>query len=486
MEYSKLQKISITREQVREVYDQGPEAVEKLVFSLVDTINMLIDRVEAQDQRIKKLEEQVSKNSRNSSKPPSTDSPFKNKDNSKKSTKIDAKKKRPGRTLSQVSEPDEIMQCKVDCCEHCHRNLSDIDSKEIDKRQVTDLPQIKAITTEYQGEVKECPYCHKITRATFPDGVTHKAQYGSGVQAVAVYLRNYQLIPLERTIELFRDLLGINLSEGTIVNMTTRCADQLSGFMKMVKQKMIDAKIMHNDETGINIRGILHWLHTAGNKDFTYLFPHKKRGSVAFDEMGILPVFKGVSIHDFWKSYEQYDCSHAYCNAHLIRELTFIHESLKQNWACNMIDLILEIKKKVDLSKDGVLDKYSISKYIEKYDKIIEKAYESNPPPDKKWTRGRPKKGKALCLIERLSNHKEEILRFMKEQNVPFDNNLAERDLRMVKVRQKISGTFRNIDRVEDYCRIRSYISTMKKQNKDIFSALVKALNPSFKNNPIF
>ena len=485
MEPGKLQKISITRKQIRAVYDQGPEAVEDLVLSLVESINQLIDISEQQEKRIKKLEAQINKNSRNSSKPPSSDSPFKNKDKKKKKQSSGVKKKRKGTTLKQVEDPDEVVKYKVDFCEHCQSDLSAVNIQTLDKRQVTDLPPIKAYTIEYQGEVKECPHCHKITKAVFPEGVTHKVQYGSGIQAAAVYLRNYQLIPLKRTIELFQDLFNIHLSEGTIVNMTTRCADNLSGFMEIVKQKLITAKIMHNDETGINIRGILHWLHTAGNKDYTYLFPHKRRGRIAFDKIGILPDFTGVSVHDFWKPYEKYNCSHAYCNAHLIRELTFAHENLKQKWASKMISLILDIKEKVDLSEEHFLKEDLISEFIRKYDKIIKQGYKANPPPNKTGKRGRPKKGKALCLIERMDNHREEILRFMKEKDVPFDNNLAERDLRMIKVRQKISGTFRNINRVEDYCRIRSYISTMKKQNKDVFTALVDSFKPHFTERPV-
>ncbi|MCK5197804.1 MAG: IS66 family transposase [Spirochaetales bacterium] len=425
MEPGKLQKISITRKQIRAVYDQGPEAVEDLVLSLVDSINQLIDISEKQEIRIKKLEAQINKNSRNSSKPPSSDSPFKNKDKNKKKQSSGVKKKRKGTTLKQVEDPDEVVKCKVDFCEHCQCDLSAVNIQDLDKRQVTDLPPIKAYTIEYQGDIKECPSCHKITRASFPEGVTHKVQYGSGIQAAAVYLRNYQLIPLERTIQLFRDMFNIHLSEGTIVNMTARCANQLTGFMGMVKQEMIDAKIMHNDETGINIRGILHWLHTAGNEKYTFLYPHKKRGQVAFDDIGILPKFKGVSVHDFWKPYEKYNCSHAYCNAHLIRELTFVHENLQQNWASEMMDLIFSIKEKVDKSEENALSKETCSVFKTKYDKIIKKGYKANPPPKKTGKRGRPSKGKALCLIERLDHHETEILRFMNDRNVPFDNNLA-------------------------------------------------------------
>ena len=391
MELGKLQKISITRKQIRAVYDQGPEAVEDLVLSLVDSINQLIDISEKQEKRIKRLEAQINKNSRNSSKPPSSDSPFKNKDKKKKKQSTGVKKKRKGTTLKQVEDPDAVVKCKVDFCEHCQSDLSAVNIQTLDKRQVTDLPPIKAYTIEYQGEVKECPNCHKITKAIFPLGVTHKIQYGSGIQAVAVYLRNYQLIPLERTIELFKDLFNISLSEGTIVNMTTRCADNLSGFMEIVKQK----------------------------------------------------------------------------------------------WASKMINIIFDIKEKVDLSEENILKEDLISEFIKKYDKIIKQGYKANPPPKKTGKRGRPKKGKVLCLIGRMDSHREEILRFMKEKDVPFDNNLAERDLRMVKVRQKISGTFRNINRVEDYCRIRSYISTMKKQKKDVFTALVDSFKPYFAERPV-
>lgn len=474
----KLRKISITREEIREVYDQGPEAVETLVLSLVDTINMLIDRVDeqdkiikAQDARIKKLEDQINKNSRNSSKPPSTDSPYRNK-KKKRNNLQGYNKKRVGTTLSQVANPDEIVICEVALCEHCQENLSDIPVLNIVKRQVTDIPPVKAYTTEYQGEIKQCPHCHQITKATFPQGITHATQYGPNIQAMAVYLRNYQLLPLERTTQLFKDLFGISLSEGFLVNISTRCAESLSGFIENLKLKLIGAQVLHNDETGVNINGTLHWIHTAGNSEYTYLFPHKKRGSDASDEMGILPHYKGVSVHDFWKPYEKYDCTHAYCNAHILRELTFASENHKQVWATDMIALLLEIKDKVDLSLTHHLAEDEVSFFLGKYNQLITQGYAANPPPERTGKRGRPRKGKVLALIHRMDLYKHDILRFMSEGNVPFTNNLAERDLRMIKVRQKISGTFKNIDRASDFCSIRSYISTVQKQGKDILEAL--------------
>ena len=480
----KLQKVSITREEIRKVYDQGPEAVESLVLSLVDTINRLIDRVDeqdkiikAQDARIKKLEDQINKNSRNSSRPPSTDSPFRNK--KKKKNPIQGRKKRVGTTLAQVAHPDEIVICEVALCEHCQENLSDIPVLNIDKHQVTDIPPVKAYTTEYQGEIKQCPHCHQITKATFPQGITHVAQYGPNIQAMAVYLRSYQLLPLERTVQLFKDLFGISLSEGFLVNMSTRCADSLSGFIENLKSKLIGAQVLHSDETGVNINGTLHWIHTAGNSEYTYLFPHKKRGSDASDEMGILPYYKGVLIHDFWKPYEKYDCTHAYCNAHILRELTFASENHNQAWAADMIGLLLEIKDTVDLSLSHQLAKNEVSLFLEKYNRLLTQAYAANPPPQRTGKRGRPRKGKVLALIHRMDLYQHDILRFMSEDNVPFTNNLAERNLRMIKVRQKISGTFKNLDRTTDFCTIRSYISTVQKQGKDILEALTNALNRS-------
>ncbi|RKX71487.1 MAG: IS66 family transposase, partial [Spirochaetes bacterium] len=258
-----------------------------------------------------------------------------------------------------------------------------------------------------------------------------------------------------------------------------RYAESLSGFIENLKSKLIGAQILHNDETGVNINGTLHWIHTAGNSEYTYLFPHKKRGSKASDEMGILPQYKGVSIHDFWKPYEKYDCTHAYCNAHILRELIFASENHKQAWAADMIDLLLEIKDKVDRSLTHHLGEGEASFFLEAYNRLITQAYAANPPPERTGKRGRPRKGKVLALIYRMDLYKHDILRFMNEGNVPFTNNLAERDLRMIKVRQKISGTFKNIDRASDFCSIRSYISTAQKQGKDILEALANVVKLS-------
>ena len=241
MGYEQLQKITITRDQIRTIYDEGPEAVETLVLSLVKSINNLTDIVNEQGKRISDLEDIINKNSRNSHKPSSTDFPYKDK---KKSASQKLRKKRKGTTLKQVPDPDKIVISKVCTCEHCQADISKIHSCGIDKRQVIDIPPIHSFTTEFQGEIVECPFCHKKTTAIFPDGVTHKAQYGNNIQAMAVYLRNYQLIPLNRTMQLFKDLFKVSISEGSLVNMTTRCADRLSGFMDTVKDQLRKASLV--------------------------------------------------------------------------------------------------------------------------------------------------------------------------------------------------------------------------------------------------
>jgi len=478
MDIKDLKPVTITREQIREVYNQGPEAVEKLVFSLVDTINQLIGivqeqglKIEAQDKRIKKLENQLNQNSRNSNKPPSTDSSFKNKNDSKDSGKK-KRNKRKGTTAKFDPNPDERIHHAVFKCEHCQTDLTNVPTEQIERRQIVDIPPILSSIIEHTAETKTCPACGAKNKAAFPDTVSSRFQYSDKIQAMAVYLKDYQLVPVQRVKDLFNDLFNLKISEGTLVNMTSRCSASLSGFIDLLKDILPEESILHCDETGINIAGKLNWIHTVGNKNYTFLHPHPKRGSDAIDQMGVLPKFKGCCVHDFWKPYEKIECHHSYCNAHLLRELIAAGDEWHQRWATDMIRLLLRIKEHVDDSSSGRVNNRKAAAFKKKYRNIIRNGYISNPPPVNILQRAKPKKGKILCLVERMDKYRNDILRFMIEPEVPFTNNLAERDVRMMKVRQKVSGTFRNIERAEDFCRIRSYISTLKKQNKDIFKHL--------------
>lgn len=467
------------REDIEKVYDQGKEAVVELVEGLISEftsqINVLTNRVE-------KLEAQLAKNSHNSSKPPSSDGLKKKmrmKSQRKKSgKKSGGQKGHNGKSLKMSDSPDEIKKLHISSCSCCGESLEDIETKWHDKRQVFELPKVSVTITEYQAEVKECPHCGSECKAEFPEGITHKVQYGNHLRAMIIYFRNYELIPVERVAELFKDIFGISLSEGTVVNTTKRCAIALSGFEHWVRNKIMGSPVVNFDETGVNINGSLHWLHSASTSSLTSYFVHKKRGTEAFDAMGILPFFKGKAVHDHWKPYFKYSCSHALCNAHHLRELTFVYEHHKQQWAKKMIDFLCEIKLSVETcrEKGEIIDPTLIKKYERKYRRIVKEGLNANPPPEMITVkrRGRKKRGKVLCLLDRLNNYRKETLAFLYNPNVPFDNNLAERDIRMVKVQQKISGLFRSYNGAEQFCLIRSYISTVKKQGVCVLSALEK------------
>ena len=458
------------REEIEKVYNSGKDAVVDLILQLFD--------------RIEKLEAQLNKNSHNSSKPPSSDG-LKKKKRTRSQRKRSGKKSggqkgHKGKTLEQVDNPGERVTLSVERCTCCGKSLENHKPKDCERRQVFEIPPISLHVTEYQAEITDCQHCGAENKANFPDNLTHKVQYGNYLKGVATYFRSYQLVPLERTKEIFEDIFSVPLCEGTIVNITKKCAASLTGFHDWLVSKIIGSNVVNFDETGVNIGGRLHWLHTAGTPLLTSYFVHEKRGSDAFEAMGILPAFEGKAVHDHWQAYFKYPCDHSLCNAHHIRELTFIHEHYKQEWAQKMIIFLCELKSEVEKAKiKGKLLEESRMKYYENmYKRILREGFKLNPPPkpEKLKKRGRKKKGKVLCLLERLRDYQKETLAFMYDLNVPFDNNLAERDVRMVKVQQKISGLFRTFSGAEQFCIIRSFISTLKKQGFSILDALEKIL----------
>lgn len=471
----------ITREEALAIYHSGPEAVVRIICELSAQIVALEKRVTA-------LEEEKARNSHNSSKPPSTDG-LQKKPRSRRSQgerKTGGQKGHQGHTLNMVDNPDHVEVHIVDKCENCQRSLIGKEANAIEKRQVFDIPPTELEVTEHQAEIKQCPDCNHINKAEFPEDVTASVQYGPRVKATAVYLKGYQLLPSERTAELFQDLFSCGLSEGTLDNIINGASQRLENPMEQIKEQLQKTSIAHFDETGISVMAKRHWLHAASTDKLTYYAIHAKRGSEAMDDIGILPNFHGRAIHDFWKPYLTYDnCKHGLCNAHHLRELIFLHEEQKQSWAKNMIDCLLDIKKAVDATSNtcNSLIKKQLQKFEKRYQRILNKGYaanplENNPPGPKK--RGRPKKSKARNLLERLDEHRKKALAFMYDFNVPFDNNLVERDVRMAKVQQKISGTFRSENGAKAFCRIRSYISTVRKNSLDVLEAIKDIFEDSF------
>jgi transposase len=418
--------------------------------------------------------------SRNSSKPPSSDPNREKKPRKKGDRKPGGQNGHAGHTLEKVETPDKIEVLKVDRAKLPKGHYTEIG---YETRQVFNI-EINRVVTEYQAQILEDENGSRFT-AEFPAGVTQPVQYGNTVKAHAVYMSQFQLIPYDRMTDYFSDQLGIPVSAGSFFNFNRQAYDLLETFETLAKQKLMKSALAHADETGVNINGERQWLHCCSNNLWTFLYPHEKRGTEAMDEIGILPSFKGILCHDHWKPYYRYDCTHSLCNAHHLRELTCAWEQDKQAWAEKMHALLETINQKV-LDEGGVLSRYMQQKFRNQYREIIAAGDKECPPPDESRSlgqKGRIKRSKSRNLIERLRDFEDDVLRFMTISEVAFTNNLGERDIRMTKVQQKISGCFRSIEGAKIFCRLRSYLSTCRKHaisSSDALELLFEGQLPDF------
>jgi transposase len=442
-------------------------------------------------EQVKALEERLAKDSHNSHLPPSSDRFGRQKRSLRKPSgkKPGGQAGHPGRTLMFSPTPDEVILHAVHRCEHCQRDLVHVSAQAIERRQVVDIPAPRLLVYEHQAERKQCPYCHQITAAAFPAGVQAPVQYGSRLGAMALYLAHQQLLPWARTCEVLSDLLGVQLSEGTLASLTERCAEQLREIEAQIKQTLIKAEVLHQDETGLYVKGQRYWLHVACTKQFTHYAVHPKRGKEALDAIGIMPQFQGTSVHDGWRSYFVYACLHALCLVHVLRELTFLAEETEFAWAAELSALLLAMKAATDEARERGLEALhplEVADWQAQFEALLAKADAMTPtaqaPPGK---RGRVKQSAARNLLDRLLEDQEAVLAFLHRLVVPFDNNQAERDVRMVKVQQKVSGSFRSEAGASAFCRIRGYLPTLRKQGGDLLAALEATLrghpiSPSF------
>lgn len=423
---------------------------------------------------VKILLDRMGLNSKNSSKPPSSDP------NRKKTLKGAGGKKRGGqkghvgKTLQKVENPDIIKELKVD---RGTLPPGEWKMEGYETRQVFDI-DISTVITEYRAEILVNERGEKYS-ASFPQEVTAPVQYGEGVKAHAVYLSKYQMLPYKRIKEYFADQMGLPLSTGTLDNFNIRAYEKLDWFEPFVQERLIQSPLIHADETGVNINGKTNWMHVNSNPLWTYLFPHEKRGQLAMEAMGVLPGYRGILCHDHWKPYYRFEeMKHALCNAHHLRELERAFQQDAQQWAKEMQTMLLAMNQD-KIEGGGIIDPKKSKNWKKKYRELLLRADLECPPPpepDKKGKggregkgrgkgkRGRIKRSRARNLLERLRDYEQDVLRFMDSKEVPFTNNEAERSLRMTKVQQKISGCFRSFEGVKVYCRIRSYLNSAIKQ----------------------
>jgi transposase len=427
------------------------------------------------------LRARLNQNCTNSSQAPSA-SPFVK----PKSLRIKTGRKpggQPGHTgynLPVKETADEMIEHKVDICCHCGGDLSAETAQISQTRQVMDI-KIIPLVRQHAVQSKICPVCGKKTTAAFPQEVDHYIQYGDTFRAIMVCLNQGNYIPYDRLAGISRDIFKTPISPGTLVNIVQECGQSLKDSMGHIKDRLKQSSVLHCDETGTRVKAKNQWLHSAGNEQFTYLETHAKRGSAATTDIGILPGYTGTAVHDFWKAYYNYsDCKHAICNAHILRELNGIAENYPQTWPGKMKDLLLEIKQTIADSL-GILDLNEFENFETRYDKILRLGEKENPihskTVDQAHQRGKKARSKPRNLLDRMRLYKPDILRFMDDAEVPFHNNLAERDIRMSKVHQKVSGGFRSNQGAAAFYCIRSYIASAVKQGLSAFKAIKAAIS---------
>src|SRR6266566_4468703 len=480
----------VLREQLAQ-RDETIQQQQELLAEQNAVIQQHGEQMSSLSEQMKALRDRLAKDSHNSHLPPSSDRFVRKAKSLRQSSekKSGGQPGHPGSSLPFSSAPDEIIELQVEECEVCQHNLHAVAACGRERRQVVDLPLPRVLVREYRAEQKQCPHCQQITRAAFPAGVQAPIQYGPNVGAAAVYLVEQQLLPLARTSEVMSDLLGVQMSEGNVCDLITQCARQLVTVEQQIKEALKEAAIIHQDETGLNVAGKRHWMHVTCTPTLTHYHVDASRGQTALEAIGILPQFTGISVHDGWGSYFLYDCEHAVCIVHLLRDLVFLAEEQGAMWAADLKELLLDMKQATQQAREQGkrwLDPLEVVAWEARFLDLLDEGDRLHPPAVAPPGRGgRCKQSAARNLLNRLRKQQPAVFAFLEDLRVDFDNNLAERDLRMVKVQQKVSGCFRSEAFARAFARIRGYVSTLRKQGLPLLSALQATLGghpvlPSF------
>ncbi len=441
-----------------------------------------IERLLVRNRELEAQLAQAQRDSHTSSKPPSSDG-LRRKTRSLRTPsgkKAGGQLGHRGETLHLVATPDAVVEHRPAVCTHCQTPLSKAPEAAVvgrERRPVRELPPVCLVVTEHQALQVRCPACQQVSVGAFPTEVPSRAQYGPPVRALAVYLVEEQLVPLGRTQQLLADLFGAQLGRGTLVSWVQQAARVLAPVEQQLKAALERAPVRHCDETGVRRAGTLAWAHVTSTARLTHYAIQAKRGQEATKAIGILPAYTGVSVHDGWASYRAYPgCRHALCNIHHLRELTFLEEAYQQSWATALKALLREMKAAADQARAAGLGRLPTAQHaalVARYEALLANGLAANPPPARRaGQRGRLKQSPARNLLERLTLGQGQVLAFLDDLAIPFDNNQAERDLRTLKVQQKVSGCFRSDPGGDAFARLRSYLSTLRKQGHALFAAL--------------
>jgi len=452
------------RDELIELCRREPEKVVELLLAL--------------EARVKSLEKRLNRNSNNSDQPPSSDGlrkPARKRSKSKR--KSGGQAGRSGKTLKFSDHPDKIIRHSADNCRECGESLVNVEGAVLSRRQEIEIPENPVQVIEHQRLEKRCPCCGQRNQGQWPAHITGNVQYGRRIKAFCVYLMNYQLLPYERTSELLKTLLGYQPGGGTLQSILSQANEALEPIETLIKDTIRGSPVGHGDETGIRVDGQTQWMHVFSTQHYTYYYWSKHRGQKAHQADGLLPNYEGILMHDAYRSYFVHTYQHALCNAHLLRELQAIYEAdQSQRWPHQMMRLLRVAWALVKGAKDAgqaQLPTNHRDRILSLFDQILNRADQHLPRNQRQaGQRGRVAQSVPRNLLDRLIEHKAAYLRFVTDFRLPFDNNLAERDLRMSKLQQKISGCFRTETGANIFCRIRGYISTLRKQDYELLPAL--------------
>jgi transposase len=456
-------------------------AVQAAVVAELRAVNAEQARlIAALQARVVELERRLGQDSSNSSKPPSSDGLRKPARIERRGDEGAARRRlgkqpgAPGAHLAQVAEPDEVVWHAADRCGGCGADLAGAAVVGVEARQVFDLPALRLGVTEHRAERRRCA-CGSTTRAAFPAHVRAAACYGPGVRALVCYLCVHQHLPVDRAAQLIGDVLGASVATGTLAAVVAEGAAGLAGFVRGVRDRLVVAPVAHFDETGARVAGRLQWVHSASTAGLSLFTVHAKRGTRAMDAAGVLPGFAGVAVHDGWAPYWRYqNATHALCGAHLLRELEAITDEPGQGWAAGMAELLVDVKLAGDRARTAGaarVDDDARARLQGRFQRLLADGQAANPPP-RAARRGRLRRSPAARLLTRLDAHRDEVLRSLDDCRVPFDNNQAERDLRMIKLQQKISGCWRTLAGAEAFLALRSYVATARKHQMNPLAVL--------------